>query len=224
MDEQLQTKFNARAREGLMMEKGYGTIGKQALELMRVPPEARVLDVGCGSGWATRRVAGYAINGHVTGIDLSDEMIRVARESSKSFSNVDFQVASAERLPFRNAQFTHAFSIESLYYFEEILDAIGEIHRILLPGGMFVAVVDLYQENEPSYYWVQRLSVHVHLLSIADYHTLFQQAGFVHVRDERLKDSTPLDDEYSGRWFESRESYLEYRENGSLMITGFAQK
>src|ERR1700694_282015 len=115
MDEQLRTEFNewARAGKGERMERGHGPVGRQAIELMRVPADARVLDVGCGSGWATRLLAGYAVNGRVTGIDISDEMIRLARESSLSSPNVDYQLASAEQLPFADGEFTHAFSMES---------------------------------------------------------------------------------------------------------------
>src|SRR4030088_3456115 len=102
MDEQLRIEFNewARAGKGESMERGHSPAGKQAIQLMRVPADARVLDVGCGSGWATRLLAGYATNGQVTGIDISDEMIRVARESSSAVPNVDFDVASADDLPF----------------------------------------------------------------------------------------------------------------------------
>src|SRR5476651_2379048 len=113
--EQLRTEFNewARAGKGESMERGHRPVGEQAIQRMRIPPEARVLDVGCGSGWATRLLAGLAINGRVTGIDISDEMIRIARESSGSFPNVDFETASAEQLPFSDNEFTHAFSMES---------------------------------------------------------------------------------------------------------------
>jgi protein-L-isoaspartate O-methyltransferase len=53
--EQLRTEFNewARAGKGADMEKGHGPVGAQAIERMRVPESARVLDVGCGSGWAS---------------------------------------------------------------------------------------------------------------------------------------------------------------------------
>src|SRR5258707_8767602 len=150
MDEQLRTEFNewARAGKGESMEKGHGPVGKQAIQLMRVPAEARVLDVGCGSGWATRLLSGYAINGQVTGIDISDEMIRVARESSTAFPNADFELASAEQLPFADNEFTHAFSMESLYYYANLPKALAEIHRVLRTGGLFVAVMDLNWENE----------------------------------------------------------------------------
>src|SRR5262245_37681881 len=99
MDEQLRSEFNewARAGKGESMETGHGPVGKQAIALMQVKPDSRVLDVGCGSGWASRLLAGHAANGNVTGIDISDEMVRVARESSESFSNIKFEVASAEQ-------------------------------------------------------------------------------------------------------------------------------
>ena len=129
MDEQLRTEFNewARAGKGESMERGHRPVGEQAIALMRVPADARVLDVGCGSGWATRLLAQYASNGRVTGIDISDEMIRVARDSSGTVPNIDFQTASAEHLPFGDNEFTHAFSMESLYYYANIAKALGEI-------------------------------------------------------------------------------------------------
>jgi ubiquinone/menaquinone biosynthesis C-methylase UbiE len=133
MSEQLRTEFNewARAGKGESMEKGHGPVGKQAIELMHVPNDARVLDVGCGSGWATRLLAEYALNGRITGVDISDEMIRLAREASLRFPNVDYQTASAEQLPFADGEFTHAFSMESLYYYANIPAALNEIHRTL---------------------------------------------------------------------------------------------
>src|SRR5262250_1793257 len=102
MDEQLRTEFNewARAGKGESMERGHRPVGEQAIARMRVAPNSRVLDVGCGSGWATRLLADYAVNGRVTGIDISDEMVQLARESSADHKNVDFEVAGAEQLPF----------------------------------------------------------------------------------------------------------------------------
>src|SRR5216684_9157154 len=93
--EQLRTEFNewARVGKGESMEKGHRPVGEQAIERMRVPEGARVLDVGCGSGWASRLLASFAIKGRVTGIDISDEMINLARESSASFPTVAYEIA-----------------------------------------------------------------------------------------------------------------------------------
>ena len=183
-----------------------------------------MLDIGCGSGWATRLLAGYAINGQVTGIDISDEMIRVARESSQAFPNTDFEVASAEQLPFTDNEFTHAFSMESLYYYSDILKALTEIHRVLRPGGLFVAVVDLYWENEATHQWIDELKVPVELLSVDDYRGLFTDAGFVNIRDQRLFDPAPIPDNYTGSSFKSRGEYEKYKRAGSLMVSGEVAK
>jgi ubiquinone/menaquinone biosynthesis C-methylase UbiE len=224
--EQLRTEFNewARAGKGESMERGHRPVGEQAIERMRVPVDARVLDVGCGSGWASRLFAGFAIKGSVTGIDISDEMISLARESSASVPQCDFEVASAEQLPFTDNEFTHVFSMESLYYYRDIPGALNEIHRVLRPGGVFVAVVDLYWENEASHQWIDKLNVPVELLSIEDYRSLFLDAGYVKIRDERLLDPTPIPENYTSSSFKSRKDYEEYKRAGSLMITGEVAK
>jgi SAM-dependent methyltransferase len=221
-DERLRLEFNdwARAGRGEGMEKGHRPAGEQAIELMAIPIDARVLDVGCGSGWATRLLAEKARDGRVVGVDIADEMIKLARESSTLFSNVEFQVASAERLPFGDGEFTHAFSMESLYYYADIAGALREIKRVLKPGGLFVSVVDLYRENMPSHQWIDQLKVPVQLLSISDYRFLFERAGFVDVRDRRLYDPAPIPEDYSGGSFETREDYVSYKESGSLMLSG----
>ena len=226
MDEQLRTEFNewARAGKGAEMERGHRPAGEQAIARMQVGLDARVLDIGCGSGWATRLLAGFAINGLVTGIDISDEMVRVANESSGAYANVDFQVASAEQLPFNPDEFTHGFSMESLYYYRNIPKALCEIHRVLENGGLFCAVVDLYSENEATHQWIDTLNVPVELLSVDDYRSLFIDAGFTNIRDERLLDPTPVPEDYSSGSFKSRADFVAYREAGSLMISGEAKK
>src|SRR6185295_3293794 len=222
MSERLRVEFNdwARAGRGPSMEKGHRPVGEQAIRLLDIPADGRVLDVGCGNGWATRLMAEQAADGRVVGIDISDEMVDLARESSSSFSNVEFREASAEKLCFAEAEFTHAFSMESLYYYSDMLRALREIRRVLKPGGKFACVVDLYKENRPSHQWIPDLKVPVQLLSVAEYRSLFETAGFVNVQDQRLYDPTPVPDDYAGGSFKSREDFLEYRASGSLLITG----
>jgi ubiquinone/menaquinone biosynthesis C-methylase UbiE len=225
MDERLRIEFNewARAGRGESMELGHRPVGEQAIARLSVPAHARVLDVGCGSGWATRLLAESAKNGAVVGIDISDEMIRIARMASASFTNIEYQVASAEKLPFESLEFSHAFSMESLYYYDDVLAALKEIHRVVDRHGVFVAVIDLYQENRPSHQWIEKLNVPVHLLSIRQYRSLFEQAGFAKVHDERLHDPALIPDNYSGS-FKTPEDYREYRQTGSLMLTGGAER
>lgn len=223
-DEQLRTAFNqwAEAGRGTSMEEGHRPVGEQAIRSMGIDPNSRILDIGCGNGWASRTMAGEATAGRVIGIDISDQMIEVARAESKTFDNVEFRVASAEHLPFPDASFTHAFSMESLYYYEDPLRAVKEIRRALEPNGSFVAVVDLYRENVASLQWVGKLDLPVHALSIEQYRTMWAEAGFGQIEDRRLIDPSPLEEKYSGKWFDSHDDYVAYRKSGSLMISGRA--
>jgi ubiquinone/menaquinone biosynthesis C-methylase UbiE len=221
MNETLRLEFNewARAGKGASMERGHRPAGEEAIGRMQISTDARVFDVGCGSGWAARLIARRAQDGHVVGIDVSDEMVQLARAESVDYPNVEFQVASAEQLPFDDASFTHAFSMESLYYYDDIQRALGEIRRVLKAGGLFVAVVDLYEENTPSHQWIEMLKVPVQLLSAAQYCSLFERAGFENVRDQRLVDPTPVPEVYTGTTFKTRDDFVLYRQNGSLMLT-----
>lgn len=220
--ERLRLEFNdwATAGRGPSMEKGHRPVGEQAIDLMGIQPSSIVIDIGCGSGWAARLMAERAHEGRVVGIDVSDEMIRVARESSASLPNVAFQVSSAEKLPFETGGFTHAFSMESLYYYADIPTALMEIRRVLRTGGRFVTVLDLYRENKPSHQWVDQLKVPVQLLSEAEYCSMFTNAGFGNVMAQRLYDPRPIAEDYQGGSFNSREDYIEYRKAGSLMVAG----
>ena len=220
--ERLRLEFNdwARAGRGPSMEKGHRPVGEQAIELMAIYAGARVIDVGCGSGWATRLMAKKSSEGHASGVDVSDEMIRVARESSEAVPNIEFRVGSAEKLPFEAGEFTHAFSMESIYYYADMRGALTEIRRVLQPRGHLVTVVDLYEENKPSHQWIDQLKVPVHLLSVAEYCSLFEHAGFGNVRSQRLYDPTPIPEDYVGGSFQSREDFLNYRQAGSLMLIG----
>ncbi|MGO8795802.1 MAG: class I SAM-dependent methyltransferase, partial [Candidatus Sulfotelmatobacter sp.] len=105
-DEKLQQEFNrwATAGEGPKMEQHHFDITTKTIRRMNLRPGERVLDLGCGSGWATRLLArlvgeGPAGFGQVVGLDVSDEMIREARTASKDFDNVLYVWGSAQQIP-----------------------------------------------------------------------------------------------------------------------------
>src|SRR3954467_15189627 len=121
-DEKLQQEFNrwASAGEGPKMEQHHLDITEKTIRLMNLRPGERVLDLGCGTGWATRLLArlvgdGPSGFGQVIGLDVSDEMIRRARMQSREFENVMYVVGAADRIPWEENYFEKVLSVESFY-------------------------------------------------------------------------------------------------------------
>src|SRR6185437_4935398 len=106
-DKNLQQEFNqwAAAGRGDEMESHHSDITDQTLALMELKTEDRVLDLGCGTGWASRRMARAVKNGEVVGVDVADEMLRRAEAASKGIRNVRYLWGSAESLPLPDNHF-----------------------------------------------------------------------------------------------------------------------
>lgn len=103
----------------------------------------RILEVGCGMG---RDLVQFARNGAiVTGIDLSDESIRLAKLNFK-FNNLkgDIFVGDAENLVFPDNSFDMVYSYGVLHHTTDTQKAINEIYRVLKPEGK--AIVMLYNK------------------------------------------------------------------------------
>jgi ubiquinone/menaquinone biosynthesis C-methylase UbiE len=103
----------------------------------------RVLDVGCGSGYFSRRIApvvGPA--GAVVGIDPSQPMLDYA--AAHTPANCTFQAAGAENLPFADGSFDLVVSSLAFHHIpaDRRADALAEMFRVLRPGGrLFIADV-----------------------------------------------------------------------------------
>ena len=141
-DEKLQHEFNrwAAAGEGYKMERHHLDITEKTIRLMNLRPGERVLDLGCGSGWATRLLArlvgeGPEGFGQVVGLDVSDEMVRVAREASKDFENIVYVWGSAQQIPWEENFFDKVLSVESFYYYPDQDRALMELFRVMAPRG-----------------------------------------------------------------------------------------
>jgi 2-polyprenyl-6-hydroxyphenyl methylase/3-demethylubiquinone-9 3-methyltransferase len=96
--------------------------------------EAKVLDVGCGGGFLSNVLAQKGCR--VTGVDLSEESLAVARAHDKSQSVV-YQVADACSLPFPSASFDVVTAMDFLEHVEDPAKVIEEFSRVLKPGGLF---------------------------------------------------------------------------------------
>jgi SAM-dependent methyltransferase len=111
--------------------------------LRHVPlPCGAALEVGCGAGGFTRRLAARA--GSVLGIDLSPEMIRIARERSIGLGNVEYRVADWMAWEAPAEAFDCVVSIATLHHLP-MVDAVRRMKRALRPGGTLLLLDVLHR-------------------------------------------------------------------------------
>ena len=225
-DQILQLEFNrwAEAGEGERMEQHHLDITLKTLRLMDLRGGQRVLDLGCGSGWATRLLAKVtsatpAVNQeNVVGLDVSDEMIRLARETSRDFTNARYVVGSATRIPEPDSFFERILSVESFYYYPDQDLALEEVFRVMAPSGRLFILINLYRDNEYSLQWVDMLKVPVHVRSAAEYVAMLATHGFEDATSLQIPDDTPTPDDYKTKSFKSLEDLRAFKRTGALLL------
>jgi ubiquinone/menaquinone biosynthesis C-methylase UbiE len=224
-DERLQREFNrwAEAGDGEKMEHHHLDITEKTIRLMDLRPGERVLDLGCGAGWATRLLARLVADGpegfgQVVGLDVSDEMIRRARGASKDFDNILYVWGSAQQLPWEENFFDKVLSVESFYYYADQDRALAELFRVMAPHGRMFILINLYKDNPYSLQWVDKLKVPVHVRSEAEYVDLLKRHAFENVEARRIPDDTPTPDDYQTKSFHSLEDLRAFKRIGALLL------
>ncbi len=106
--------------------------------LPRLHPGDELLDVGCGPGTISADIAEFVAPGRVTGIDLADEVITIARETNapRGLDNLHFAVDDVYGLSFADASFDVVFAHQVLQHLGDPVSALREMGRVLRPGGL----------------------------------------------------------------------------------------
>lgn len=111
--------------------------------LARDPPHAgdRALDIGCGLGDTTVRLADLVgAGGHALGVDVAERMIETALEENAGVENVDFATCDVETTPLEGP-FDYAFARMGTMFFANPVVALRNVRRALVPGGLLNMVV-----------------------------------------------------------------------------------
>jgi ubiquinone/menaquinone biosynthesis C-methylase UbiE len=151
-------RYNDKTCEGLAYVSRKGIL----LELVKAMPIGRFLDIGCGPGVLTSEL----LNGtrEVVSVDLSRAMLANASESIRDNphrGDARFASCEASQLCFVNGSFDVVLCIGVVYYVEDYVALMREIHRILKETGVAVVQINkiaspvVYTTLVPAYRWLK---------------------------------------------------------------------
>jgi demethylmenaquinone methyltransferase/2-methoxy-6-polyprenyl-1,4-benzoquinol methylase len=145
----------------------------EALALLDIEADDRVLDVGCGTGFGTEGLLEHTDDVH--GLDQSVHQLQQAWDKFGKHDPVRFYRGDAERLPFKDDTFDVVWSSGSIEYWPNPVDALAECRRITKPGGQVLVV----GPNYPSTTVFQKVADAIMLFyDEAEADRMFTQAGF----------------------------------------------
>ncbi|NOT29997.1 MAG: methyltransferase domain-containing protein [Planctomycetes bacterium] len=183
--------FDRWAEEGrdAELEREHSDVARQVIAAMQLRPGERVLDLGCGNGWATRLIAQASPGVQAIGVDAAPKMIARAEALHSLTIRARYELGTFEKLDFKDGHFDRVFSMEALYYATDLAQAIRECFRVLKPGGSVETLVDYYAESTASEPWAGVMGLALQRLSESGWKRAFEQAGFVAVTTVRVIDS-----------------------------------
>ncbi len=175
-------------------------LGGAALDLLAPQPGELILDVGCGDGALTQKIADAGAR--VIGLDASCEMVEAAREKGIDAFVADAQALDLEAQAGRFGQFDAAFSNAALHWMLDPAAVARGIFSILRPGGRFVGEMGGFGNIETLRTGIrEELTARGYQLPAADpqwypttaeFTRLYAEAGFTDVHAQLIPRVTPL--------------------------------
>src|SRR5438046_4409813 len=161
---------------------------RETLRRLRLKGNERVLDIGCGTGELLARLAAKYPSARLAGLDPVPQMLEVAKEKLRP--DVDLRVGWANALPWPGGSFDLVVSCNMFHYITHPVEAVGEMERVLRPGGSIV-ITDWCDD----YLACRLCNIYLRLTSKAHYKTyrqaecasLLREAGDAEATGERSK-------------------------------------
>lgn len=136
---------------GEKMVRQHKTETNWSIELMNIQQGHRILELGCGAGYAIKLIFEEDLAEEIVGLDISPTIIRSARIRNKKAINekrVKLVQANFNKLPFTNENFNTVFSIQTIYFWTDITTTLSEIYRVLKPKGVVILTFSDGKEDE----------------------------------------------------------------------------
>lgn len=111
----------------------------ESIQTLLIEDDEHILEIGHGNADHVKSILNKATNIKYTGIDISETMHQEAKMRNEMFVNqVDFVLYEGKKLPFGDKTFDKIFSVNTVYFWENPIEYVNEIYRILKDNGTFV--------------------------------------------------------------------------------------
>lgn len=124
----------------LVMNRQNRPLYDETIRLLAVSDSDAVLDIGCGNGFVLNLLA-RENNAAYAGIDPSEEIISVALQRNRKHvtrGKMSFSCQNVSAMSFPDGHFSKAYTINTVYFWSDLVGAMREIHRVMKSGGVFI--------------------------------------------------------------------------------------
>jgi SAM-dependent methyltransferase len=169
------------------MNERHSPLTGWGLTHVEIKPQDSILDVGCGGGLTLNKLAHFAAQGRVYGVDYAQGSLAASRALNSELiaqGRVQVEHATVSKLPFPEGQFDLVTAIETQYYWPDLPSDMREILRVLKPGGKLIIILESYKDGRSE--WIggpmMRVLLGLRRFSPADQRALFANAGYIDVQ------------------------------------------
>lgn len=111
----------------------------ESIQTLLIEDNEQILEIGHGNADHVKSILNKAANIQYTGIDISETMHQEAKRLNKRFGDqVNFVFYEGKKLPFHDKTFDKIFTVNTVYFWEQPVDYLNEIYRVLKDNGTFV--------------------------------------------------------------------------------------
>lgn len=164
----------------LMMNVGHRALSGWGLRFLKLAPDARVLDCGCGGGANIRTLLKKCPKGIVKGIDysaVSAEQARKRNADAIQAGRCAVWQGSVEQIIFASGWFDAVTAFETVYFWPDLPKSFREIRRVLRPGGTLLICNECSGDAPGDEAWTKKIAG-MRIYPAAELQRLLEQAGF----------------------------------------------